>query len=432
MDKSEVAKHREQLQQQHAERDWLKQLLKFQTELSSQSNIDTIARIICTEVKQVVQAERCSVFLIDTTSNELHTIFADGIEGDIRIPTDQGIVGAVYRTGKLINLMDAQKDKRFNRSFDIKFGYQTKSLLTVPMSCRKGKIIGVLQALNKKEGVFSRKDEQALTAIAEYSSLTIEKAQLYMQRGKSLTSFMETLASALDTRDYITAGHSRRVTLYALEIGRQMKLNKNEMEIIQYAGLLHDIGKIGVPEVVLFKDRKLNEDEFEMLKRHASLTKHLLSKIYFQDQFHHLPLIAASHHEKINGKGYPDGLIGDEIPLGGKILAVADVFDALTSRRPYKDRMELEEVMATIDRETGTSFEPFVVYNFKMMHLDRLILILEHGYGDEIREADLVSLRDYSLREIIEIRGNSNKNNTEIKVENIFMRYYLRHYRNAP
>jgi HD-GYP domain-containing protein (c-di-GMP phosphodiesterase class II) len=431
MKKSELTKLREELEHLYQERDYLTALLDIFYELVSELNIEVLSTKITKQTKKILSADRCSLYFIDKEKDELYTKVADGMDEEIRISSDQGIAGAVFKKGILLNVADAYQDSRFNPLIDQKSKYKTKSLLTVPLFDKANEIIAVLQVLNKKEGVFTKKDQEIVTTIAKFSSLCIEKAHLYMQQDKSLTSFIETLASALDTRDYITAGHSRRVTLYALEMGRQMKLNKKELEILQYAGLLHDIGKIGVPEVILFKDRKLSEDEYEMLKRHAILTKHLLSKIYFQDQFNHLSLIASSHHEKINGQGYPDGLIGDDIPLGGKILAVADVFDALTSRRPYKDRMELEDVIKTIDDETGASFEPFVVYNFKMIPLDRLTVILEHGYGNEIRKEDLISLRNYNLRDIVEIRSKPNKSVTEVKVENIFMRYYLRKYRKA-
>ena len=115
--------------------------------------------------------------------------------------------------------------------------------------------------------------------------------------------------------------------------------------------------------------------------------------------------------------------------MGGKILAVADVFDALTSRRQYQDRIDLEKVIEVLDKETGSSFEPFVVYNFKLIPLDRLIKILEYGHIDEIDREDLEKLKDYTLREMVDIRFKSGKSNEELEIENIFMRYYLRQYR---
>ena len=142
-----------------------------------------------------------------------------------------------------------------------------------------------------------------------------------------------------------------------------------------------------------------------------------------------IPEIAATHHERIDGKGYPEGLNGDNIPLGGKILAVADVFDALTSRKPYQDRMELDEVMEIIEKDTGTAFEPFVVYNFKFIRLNKLILILEYGHTEEMDKEELKILEPYSLSDIIEIRTKAGKSASELEVENVFMRYYMREYR---
>ena len=283
--------------------------------------------------------------------------------------------------------------------------------------------------LNKKTGQFTKENEDLLAAIASISASAIENALLYEEQRKTFTSFVETLSTTLDTRDYITAGHSRRVTLYAIEIARIMKLDPAQRELIRYAGLLHDIGKIGVPEMVLFKERKLSEDEYEIIKRHANLTKSILQKVHFPEKFQEIAEIASSHHERIDGKGYPQGLKGDDIPLGGKILAVADSFDALTSRKAYQDRIELDRVMEIIEKDTGTAFEPYVVYNFKFISLSKLIRILEFGHTDEMDKTELAALESYTLSDIIEIRPKSGKTPKELEIENIFMRYYLRQYR---
>jgi putative nucleotidyltransferase with HDIG domain len=326
-------------------------------------------------------------------------------------------------------LSDVYEDERFNPEIDKKTGYKTKSMLTMAMVNHLNDVIGVFQVLNKKRGKFSSENEELLAAIASIAASAIENSLLYEEQKKSFTSFIETLSTTLDTRDYITAGHSRRVTLYAIEIARIMKLDPQQREIIRWAGLLHDIGKIGIPEVVLFKNRKLTEDEYEMIKRHANLTKSILSKIHFLQKYQEIPDIASTHHERIDGQGYPEGLRGDDIPLGGKILAVADAFDALTSRKPYLDRLELDEVMQIIEKDTGTAFEPFVVYNFKYITLNKLILILEYGHTEEIDKDDLSTLVSYTISDIINIRTKSNKSAKELEIENIFMRYYLRQYR---
>jgi len=411
------------------ERDRLHALLNLTKNLSAETNLEKLLFKIMDEVRKILNADRCTVFLYDEIEDELWSKIAIGLDEEIRFPADKGIAGHVWKTGDSVNIPDAYKDKRFNPDVDKKTGYKSKSILTMPLLNLYNEVIGVFQVLNKKGGSFAKENERLLSAISFIAASAIENAILYEEQNKSFTSFIETLSTTLDTRDYITAGHSRRVTLYALEISRIMKFDQEQMEIIRFAGLLHDVGKIGVPEVVLFKDRKLSEDEYEIIKRHANLTKSILNKIHFLKKYRSIPEIAASHHERIDGKGYPEGLNGDNIPLGGKILAVADVFDALTSRKPYQDRIELDEVMEIIERETGTAFEPFVVYNFKFIRLNKLILILEYGHTEEMDQDELNLLEPYSLSDIIEIRTKSGKSATELEIENVFMRYYMREYR---
>lgn len=405
-------------------------LLNVTKSLANEVDLIVLLNKIMDQVKLLLQADRCTVFLYDEQNNELWSRVAQGLKDEIRFPADKGIAGNVFQSRERINIPDAYKDDRFNPDIDKKTGYKTRSILAIPMSNKLSETIGVFQVLNKKDGPFTGDDEDLLAAVAVIAASAIENAQLYEDQNKSFASFVETLATTLDTRDYITAGHSRRVTLYSLEIGRLMKLDQTALEVLRYAALLHDIGKIGVPEIVLFKDRKLSEDEYDIIKGHAQITRNILNKIHFQKKYRDIPLIASSHHEHLDGTGYPQQLKGDEIPLGARIMGLADVFDALTSRRQFQDRMDLEKVMEVIDKETGTSFEPFVVYHFKFLPLDRLIRILEYGHVDEIATEDLEKLKDFNLKDIVALRQKSNKTDEEFEIENIFMRYYLRQYRN--
>jgi putative nucleotidyltransferase with HDIG domain len=407
----------------------LNALLQITRSLSSELNLAKLLQRITTEVKKVLDADRCTVFLYDAAKDELWSKVATGVRREIRFPADKGIAGSVFKSGEIINIPDAYLDERFNPEIDKKTGYRTTSILCLPMQNKMKEIIGVFQVLNKKNGGFTGEDEILLSAIALIASSAIENAQLYEEQKRSFLSFIETLATTLDTRDYITAGHSRRVALYTNEIARIMKLEITTREMLYYASLLHDIGKLGVPEIVLFKDRKLTEDEYEIIKGHAVITKNILKKIHFPEKFQDIPQIASSHHERIDGSGYPEGLRGDQIPLGSKIMALADAFDAMTSRRQFQDRMDLEKIMHIIDTETGTAFEPYVVYNFKFISLNRLILILEYGHTSEIDKNDLTRIKDFTLRDIVDIRGKSGKSDQELEIENIFMRYYLRQYR---
>jgi putative nucleotidyltransferase with HDIG domain len=412
------------------EKKGLHALLTITRSLAAELDLDTLLFKIVNQVKKTLHADRCTVFLLDESNNELWSKVALGVEEEIRFPSDKGIAGHTLKTGEIINIPDAYKDKRFNPEIDKKTGYKTRTILTMPMFNKQNEVFGVFQVLNKKDGVFTSADEKLLSAIAMIACTAIENAQLYDEQKKSFHSFIDTLSTTLDTRDYITAGHARRVTLYAQEIGRLMKLDPARMDVLRYAALLHDIGKIGIPEMILFKDRKLTNEEYEIVKRHAKITKNILKKIHFNKRLKDVPDVAGSHHERLDGTGYPDQLHAEQIPLEGKILALADTFDAITSRRQFLDRLDLEKVLQIIDSETGTSFEPYVVYNFKYITLDRLIQILEFGHTGDLNPDDLKKLTDYTLRELVEIRSKSNKSEDELEIENIFMRYYLQQYRN--
>lgn len=427
----EQEKLRAELDRLYGEQERLNALLKVTRNLAGELELESLLFKIMDEVKRILHADRATVFLYDKKRDELWSKVALGLDEEIRFAADKGIAGHVCKTGQVLNIPDAYKDPRFNPDIDKHTGYVTRNILTMPMYNKFHETIGVFQVLNRKDGPFTPENEELLSAVSMIAASAIENAQLYEELKMSFDSFIDTLSTTLDARDYITAGHSRRVTLYAMEIARQMSMEPRDINVLRYAALLHDVGKIGVPEIVLFKDRKLSEEEYEIIKRHANLTKSILQKIHFQNEFKQVPDIASSHHEKINGQGYPEGLKGDQIPIGGKILAVADVFDALTSRRQYRDRMEIEKVMELIDRETGTSFEPFVVYNFKHISLGRLVPILEYGHHNQVEREDLEKIAVYSLKEMVDIRKKTKRTDTESQIDNLFMRYYSRNYRGS-
>ncbi len=407
----------------------LSALLQISDYLSSTLDLDELLLRVMEVTREQLNADRCTVFLIDHERKELWSKIALGVSQEIRFSIDKGIAGHVARTGEILNIKDAYADSRFNPEVDKKTGYRTRNLLTMPMHNKNNEIIGVFQVLNKNEGSFTEDDIELLKAISTVAATAIENASLYDELNRSFVSFMETLSTTLDARDYITSGHSRRVTLYSVQVARLMRLPKKEIELIRYAALLHDIGKLGIPEIVLFKNKKLTEEEYNIIKRHAALSKSILSKIHFQRHLKDIPEIAASHHEKLDGSGYPLGLKGDQIPLGGKILAVCDVFDALTSRRQYKDRLDIVEVMNILEKETGRAFEPFVVYHFKNITLNVLIEILEFGHKGNFKAEDLELLKNYTLKDLIRIRTQGAENDEEFHAAEVFMFYYQRKYR---
>ncbi|WP_186578605.1 HD-GYP domain-containing protein [Aquibacillus kalidii] len=182
-----------------------------------------------------------------------------------------------------------------------------------------------------------------------------EKEQL---NTKLLNSFYTVFSATLDARDHYTAGHSIRVANYAVEIGKYTGLSPSQLDLLHKSALLHDIGKIGIRDEVLLKEGKLTDEEFAQIKLHPSIGADILTQIQPKEAMVELIPGVKYHHERYDGKGYPDGLAGENIPFFGRILAVADAFDAMTSNRPYRKGMSTAKALSIIDEGKGTQWDP--------------------------------------------------------------------------
>lgn len=186
--------------------------------------------------------------------------------------------------------------------------------------------------------------------------------KLYMDMKKVYLETIQALASAIEAKDPYTKGHSERVAKLAVAIAEELKMDNDLISNLHYAALLHDIGKIGIPEPILNKPCKLSEEEFAKIKVHPELGANIVKKVDFLLQ---ASFFIRYHHERLSGSGYPEGLKGEEIPLGAQIIAVADVFDALTTDRPYRKAMTVEEALKEIEQASGVDFRPDVVRALK-------------------------------------------------------------------
>ena len=412
---------------QQREHERLKMLLKVAGSISHEIQLDKLLRLIMDEVKEVLQCDRCTVFVLDREHNEIWSRVAHG-EAEIRFPAHLGIAGAVVTTGQVINIPDAYADSRFNPNIDKQTGYHTRNLLSAPMRNKPGEIIGVFQTLNKYDGPFTEEDEEILNAISVLAATQIENAQLYEEQKKTFDSLVETLASTIDARDPLTAGHSQRITLYADEIARVLHLPAKEREVLRISALLHDYGKIAVREAVLTKSDRLTDEEFSHIQNHAAYTRTILEKINFSRELRQVPLIAASHHERVDGTGYPSGLVDEQIPKLSKILAVADVFDALTSKRHYRTRMPFVEVIQVLIDGIGSQFDPLLVHAFREVKLNRLIRILEHEHQDQLKSDDLSFLADFDSVDYVAAVQAASPSTFQSRLLKIFSKYYLHGY----
>ncbi len=348
--------------------------LAVSEDLNSELDFDALFPLIIHKLSEAMKAERTSLYIIDEENQEVWTKAAEQIE-EIRLPLGKGICGKVAETGEIINVKDAWDLPYFSREFDIKYNFRTKSMLCMPIHNRSGKRIGIIQVINKvNEGYFDKDDESLLKGLISQVAIALENSFLMDELELSFESSVRTLSATVDARHPLTAGHSLRVTEYALLIARAMNLEKSEQEIIKYAALLHDIGKIAIRDNILLKNGPFSPEERAEMNIHPAKTKTILEKFHFPENLKSVPFIAACHHEKINGKGYPEALKGDELPLGSKILAVADVFDALTSPRDYpkydgketlsQKPMPLSKAINILKKEQESHFDSQVVKAF--------------------------------------------------------------------
>ena len=208
---------------------------------------------------------------------------------------------------------------------------------------------------------FSLVDLEVFRVLAAQISVALENADLYFQMRESYRNTIEALANAIEAKDSYTSGHSSAVTRYAVPVARQLDISENDLQVIEFAAILHDIGKIAVPERVLNKPGKLTREEFEDIKRHPSAGAEIIRSIGFLNEA--VPYVK-HHHERWDGKGYPDGLAGDEIPLGAQVISIVDTFDAMTSTRSYRKALPEQEAVQEIQRCSGRQFNPKVVEAF--------------------------------------------------------------------
>ena len=328
---------------------------------------------------ELVQAERG--FLMLSEDDELRVRIARGIDNvdleDDAFSLSRTIVKQVVSSGEPVLTTNAQEDPRFGMEASV-VSLQLRSILCVPMKL-KDEILGVMFVDNRiHTGLFKESDLELLSAFADQAAMAINNAQLFedlQAANKDLeaandelqTAYEATLQGwvhALDLRDKETEGHTQRVTALTQKLARNMGVAEEEMVHIKRGALLHDIGKMGIPDGILLKPGGLTKKERELMMQHPQLAYEMLSPIDFLKPATDIPYC---HHEKWDGSGYPRNLRGEEIPFAARIFSVVDVWDALTSARPYRKPMDNAEVRQYIREESGSHFDSQIVDVFLEM-----------------------------------------------------------------
>ncbi|HEY1904844.1 MAG TPA: HD domain-containing phosphohydrolase [Myxococcaceae bacterium] len=439
----------------------LTSILDVAKAMAAARDLDLLLPLIIYEAAKVVDADRCTLFILDRERGELWSKVAQGAAHEIRVRLGKGIAGSVADTGQVINITDAYADARFNRDIDAATGYRTRTILCVPMRDAQGEVTGVLQALNKHAGVFTDEDTELLLALGGQAAGAIENALLHDEINRLFEGFVSASVVAIESRDPTTAGHSGRVASLTVGLASalehqatgsyaRVRFGVQDVQEMRYASLLHDFGKVGVREHVLVKAEKLYPQELDVLRArfalarkdrvlesvqrrlaasiaakldpglerveaerlerelhdlddtlqfilacnrptilpsggferladlgrtnfrderdaeqplllqreverlsiprgslsaeerleiesHVTHTFRFLSQIPWTRALKRVPDIAYAHHERLNGSGYPRKIPAATIPVQSKMMAISDVYDALTAAdRPYK------------------------------------------------------------------------------------------------
>ena len=335
----------------------IKSLLKTLSRIHSSLNIEEVLENSLREIVNLIGSETGSIWEIDEKKQELFFRSIIGTAAPVlknkRLKIGEGIAGMVAATGKSLIINDVKKSKQWKEEFDRESDFKTKNLLNFPLTSG-GKVIGVIQLLNKKEG-FTNQDLRLLSILGAPISIALENAKLYSRIKKIFKETSLSLATAIEKRDPYTGGHTKRVLTYSSIIGKSLGLADAELEQLELSAILHDIGKIGIPDAILRKKELLNEEERKIIEKHPLIGAEIVMEIEGMEKI--LGGIKY-HHERCNGSGYPEGLSCNKIPLFAKIIAVADVFDALTTERPYKKAMSFEEALIYLWEKKGTEFWP--------------------------------------------------------------------------
>jgi HD-GYP domain-containing protein (c-di-GMP phosphodiesterase class II) len=269
-------------------------------------------------------------------------------------------------------------DNRFVPAGDVELGGAVKNLIAVPL-ITEDSLIGVLIGLNKAPDDFDSVDLKLINSIGNQGSVFLANSHLYADLEDLLMGVLHALTASIDAKDPYTCGHSQRVAMISKRLAEERGFPSERVERIYLCGLLHDIGKLGVPESTLLKEGKLTVEEYESVKRHPDIGSEILGGIRQLDD---VVVWIRAHHERPDGKGYPQGLKHEEIPVEGLIVGLADGFDAMTSDRTYRKGLSLEDAIEEIRCNSGTQFDPDCAETLLSLDLQAFLEDLRKSQGD--------------------------------------------------
>lgn len=331
--------------------------------ITSETDLNKVFSKVMDKIFELVPAHNGVILLKDKKSGELVTEFVKSGVDKAEVTVSSTIVNRASDKGEAVITYDAAGDDRFEAGASI-ISQNISSAMCVPL-LHQGECLGVLYLdTHGTTNAFVQGDLELLVALAGSSAIAIKNAQYMHDLEQSYQDNLLTLVNAIEMRDHYTVGHTWRVTNFSIEIAREMGWDDEQLKQVYMGGVLHDVGKIAIPDAILGKASRLTEEEFAQMKVHPERGARLLGDVEILQQY--IPY-CLSHHERYDGKGYPSGLKGEEIPLEARLLSVVDAYDAMSTNRPYRKRLTQDEVKAELKRNSGMQHDPQFVEAFLRM-----------------------------------------------------------------
>jgi response regulator RpfG family c-di-GMP phosphodiesterase len=333
---------------------------QFVNALARKKTLSEVLDRIVGFVATMLEAERVSLMLCE--GGELKIRAARGLPDDVvkstSVPVGSGIAGQVFAKGAPLYVTDAGELAEGSPVRSPCSVFASVPLIVAPMTMQE-RPLGIINVTDRAgDKPLTRSEMMFLSHAADAASIAVSNHLERQQREEANFDTIRSLDLALEAKDRYTRGHSERVALHSVMIAEVLGLGDAEIEMLERAATMHDVGKIGVPEEIIHKPAALTAAEFEHVRKHPVIGERIVSQLTFMTEC--LPVIRG-HHERLDGGGYPDGLEGEVIPLGARIIAVADSYDAMTSERPYRSPMAQAEALAELERCVGTQFDPACV-----------------------------------------------------------------------